>query len=342
MKHKIIQLLMLALILTLSGCKNYKTIDAYVSEISQEGELNGNVLVVNKDTVLYEKSFGIAHPGTKEPLTASHRFNIGSIYKEFPGIAIMQLFEKGSLKLDDKVGNYLEDLPVWASSISIKQLFMYTSGLPKVPWENYFKNDSPVTEELVLNDLKKGELAFEPGSDYLYSNYNPLLLTLIVEKITEQSFEDYVHEYIFKPAKMTDSYFAKQIPYKDEKLPALSFNENYKLDPFIIHEPKFLMSFTAKDLYQFLYHLHNYKLIYKASIKLLSEREGSQSPLGVLEWDDDVLEVHHHHGESGNYEAVIRYYPEDKLYIIILKNQKYENVIDMADEIHDIRITNKK
>lgn len=318
------------------SCRQYGSIDEYVQRQFVNGELNGNVLVVRGDTVLYEKSFGIAHPKTKELLTAAHRFNVGSIYKEFPGVAVMQLFEKGSLKLDDKVSRYLDDLPAWASSISIRQLFKYTSGLPKVPWENYTENNNPVTEVSILNDLKKEELAFEPGSDYLYSNYNPLLLMLIVEKVTRQSFEDYIHEHIFEPAKMTDSYFARQTPYKDEKLPAIAFDEDYNPYPFVIHDPKFLMSFTAKDLYQWLYHLHSYQLISKESIKLLSEREGSQSPLGVLEWEDDVLEVHHHHGESGNYEAVIRYYPADDLYIVILKNQKHFNVMEMADKIKKI------
>ncbi|WP_400077825.1 serine hydrolase domain-containing protein [Winogradskyella sp. R77965] len=320
----------------------YNSIDEYLEEQYINGKLNGNVLVVKNNEVLYENSFGIAHPQTKEKLTAAHRFNIGSIYKEFPGVAVMQLFEKGSLNLDNMVGDYLNDLPAWASLISIQQLFQYTSGLPKVPWENYTESNKPVTEELILNDLKRvEELSFEPGSDYLYSNYNPLLLTLIVEKVSMLSFEDYVHQYIFKSAKMIDSYFAKRTPYEDEKLPAVAFDENYNPYPFIIHESKFLMSFTTKDLYQWLYHLHSYQLISKESLKFLSEREGSQSPLGVLEWDDNMLEVHHHHGESGNYEAVIRYYPEDDLYIVILKNQKFFNVIDMADEIHDIVTSNK-
>ncbi|TYP99535.1 CubicO group peptidase (beta-lactamase class C family) [Tenacibaculum adriaticum] len=337
---KLLYLLIMVNSLTIS-CQ-HSTIDEYVQQEYNKGQLNGNVLVVKSDTIIYEKSFGIAHPETKEHLTAAHRFNIGSIYKEFPAVAVMQLFEKGSLKTDDEISNYLDNLPTWASLITIQQLFKYTSGLPKVSWEHYVDNQIPITEELLLKDLKKvEELTFKPGTDYLYSNYNPLLLTLIVEKVTGQSFEDYVQQHIFKPAKMTDSYFGKAMPYKNEVLPAIAFDKDYNFDPFTNKEAKFLMLFTAKDLYQWLYHLHSYQLLSKASIKFLSEREGSQSPLGILEWKDDVLEVHHHHGEQGNYESVIRYYPKDDLYIVILKNQKYFNVMDMADEIHDI-VTNTK
>jgi len=321
----------------------YNSIQEYVDEQYLNGELNGNVLVVKNNKVLYENSFGIAHPKTEELLTMSHRFAIGSISKEFPGVAAMQLYESGKLKLDDKISMYLKGFPSWASSITIQQLFKYTSGLPRVAWERYGESKMTVTHELLTNDLKKVKaLSFEPGTDYLYSNYNPILLIHIVEKVSEQSFEDYVNQNIFKPAKMTNSYFAKAAPWKNEVLPAHPFDQDNKLDVFKMDGLKFLMLFTAQDLYQYLYHLHNYKLLSKESVKLLSEREGSQSPLGVLEWDDDVLEVHHHHGEQGNYESVIRYHPEEELYIIILKNQKFFNVMDMADEIHDIITSNKK
>lgn len=324
------------------SCHQYNSIDEYVQQEYVKGELNGNVLVVKNNAVLYENSFGIAHPKTKASLTTKHRFAIGSISKEFPGVAIMQLYERGNLKLDDKVSKYLKDLPAWASTISIQQLFKYTSGLPRVAWERYGENQMTVTHELLLNDLKKvKQLAFKPGSDYLYSNYNPILLIHIVEAVSGQSFEDYVTQNIFKPAKMINSYFAKATPWKNETLPAFPFNKENKLDAFKMVGIKFLMLFTAQDMYQYLKHLHSYKLLSKESVKLLSEREGAQSPLGVLEWDDDKLEIHHHHGEQGSYEAVIRYFPEDDLYIIILKNQKVFNVMDMADELYDIIITNK-
>jgi CubicO group peptidase (beta-lactamase class C family) len=341
MKKTVVCLVLCKAFLNVS-CHQYKSVDEYIQQEYLNGELNGNVLVVKDKEVLYENSFGIAHPKTKEPLTAEHRFAIGSISKEFPGVAVMQLYERGSLKLDDKVSKYLKDLPAWASTISIQQLFKYTSGLPRVAWERYGENQMTVTHELLLNDLKKvKELDFEPGSDYLYSNYNPILLIHIVEAVSNQSFEEYVSQNIFKPAKMTNSYFAKAMPWKDETLPAYPFDQDKNLDAFKMDGLKFLMLFTAQDMYKYLRHLHSYKLLSKESVKLLSEREGAQSPLGVLEWDNDDLEVHHHHGEQGSYESVIRYFPKEELYIIILKNQKVFNVMDMADEIHDIVITNK-
>ena len=317
-----------------ASCQS-SSIKDYLQKQYADNVLNGNVLVVKGKEVLYEQSFGYAHPTTKEKLTSAHRFQVGSIYKEFPGVAIMQLKEQGKLKLSDPIKGYLPEMPEWAARITIQHLLQYTSGLPRVPWGDFFKNNTPVTEQSILALLKKTEaLAFAPGSDYLYSNYNPWLLTQIVEKITKQSFEMYVQENLFLPAQMDKAFFASQFPYKDEQLVAFSFNEDKQLDRYIIQVPLFLMNLTAKDLYQWLFHLHHQKLISKAAVQQLSERVGAQSPLGVLEWKDAALEVHHHHGSSGNYEAVIRYYPEDDLYIVILTNRKNGNVTELATEIH--------
>ncbi len=167
MKHQMLIIFMaMFYIAILNVSCQYKSIDEYTEQLYFNGELNGNILVVKDDQVLYENSFGIAHPKTKELLTASHRFAIGSISKEFPGVAAMQLYESGKLKLDDKISMYLKDLPSWASSITIQQLFKYTSGLPRVAWERYGESKMTVTHELLTNDLMKVKaLSFEPGTD---------------------------------------------------------------------------------------------------------------------------------------------------------------------------------
>ena len=341
MNKAIIYTLFLSIFFT--GSCQHISIDEYLQKQYFKGELNGNILVVQNEKILYENAFGIANAKTKEPLTLKHRFNVGSIYKEFPGVAIMQLKERGRLKLTDTIGNYLAGLPRWSQKINIQHLLQYSSGLPQIPWDDYFfKNNIPVTEKSALELLNKTEeLAFNPGSDYLYSNYNPLLLTLIVEKITGKPFESYVEKNLFRPAKLSGAFFAQQAPHINEKHIANAFDEGLNTDSYVIHEPKFLMNFTAQDLYQWLVHLHNHELISKESVEILSKRVGSQSPLGVLEWDKNNLIVHHHHGSSGNYEAVIRYYPDDALYIIIVTNQKHSNVSKMADKIHAIASSKK-
>ena len=108
------------------------SIDIFLQEQFKDGKLNGNVLVVKDGKKIYEKSFGYADGSKKTLLDENYRFNIGSIYKEFPAVAIMQLKEKNLLRTDDKISKYLTGLPEWSEKVSIKNLLQYSSGLPTI------------------------------------------------------------------------------------------------------------------------------------------------------------------------------------------------------------------
>ena len=103
--------LLLNLCISLFGCQNNKQIDTYLSELHHQGKLNGNVLVLKNGKTLYEKSFGYTDGSKSKLLNKDYRFNIGSVYKEFPAVAIMQLQEQNRIQLDDKVSKYITDLP---------------------------------------------------------------------------------------------------------------------------------------------------------------------------------------------------------------------------------------
>ncbi|MDO1498891.1 serine hydrolase domain-containing protein [Winogradskyella maritima] len=131
-------------------------------------------------------------------MTMEYRFNIGSIYKEFPAVSIMQLQEKNLINLDDKISKYILELPNWSEEISVQNLLQYSSGLPTIGWDIYFSKGINVNDNDILEELKSiKNLEFEPGSDYLYSNSNPILLIKIVENITKTTFNRYLQENIF-------------------------------------------------------------------------------------------------------------------------------------------------
>ena len=141
--------------------------------------------------MLYEESFGFADGTIKHLLNSEHRFAFGSIAKEFPGVAVMKLKEEGLLRLDDNLSLFMPQLPDWADKITIRHLFQYSSGLPEIDWEVQFRNDRAAKQEEVVKELYKLEkLEFEPGTDYLYSNYNLFLLQAIVESISGINFKE--------------------------------------------------------------------------------------------------------------------------------------------------------
>jgi CubicO group peptidase (beta-lactamase class C family) len=107
-----LKLILLSLLFTVNGFSQKKIdisnqIDSLLQKEYQDKRFNGNVLVVKENKTLYEKSFGYLEPIQKEKLTKDFKFQIGSIYKEFVAVAIMQLYEKGLIDLENDVNRYV-------------------------------------------------------------------------------------------------------------------------------------------------------------------------------------------------------------------------------------------
>lgn len=328
---------------TFINCKRHESIDSYMQELAAKGEFNGNVLVVKNGEIIYENSFGFSDGSKTVLLTKDFRFDLGSVYKEFPAVSIMQLQERGLLNTNDKIDVYLKDLPPWSSKISIKNLLQYTSGLPKVAWDKYFEKEERITDGKIKNDLLTlNELEFEPGSDYLYTNYSPILLGQIVAAITEQSFPEYVKENLFIPFGLDSAQIQAEVPYLNRDFMAIPFDENFEEDTHKATISGVIFSFTARDLQNWLTNLHAFKVISKASLQFLSEEAdfwgNIQAPLGGVTWQNGIAKEHYHHGEAGNYECIVKRFNngKDVLIIIVQANQKRQNMFDISDEIKSI------
>ncbi|WP_196887305.1 serine hydrolase domain-containing protein [Aureivirga sp. CE67] len=343
----ITKILLLNLIISLVSCQNNENIDIYLYELHEKGQLNGNVLVTKDGKNIYEKSFGYSDGTKNTKLTKGYRFNIGSVYKEFPAVSIMQLQEKNQINLDDKVSKYIPELPNWSEEVSIKHLLQYSSGLPTIGWDTYFSKGINVNDSHIMEEIKSVKnLEFRPGSDYLYSNSNPILLIKIIENITNSTFNQYLQENIFIPYGMKNTIIKEQYPYKDKTLMAIPFNSNLKEDDYKLSAKNLLISSTATDLANWFEKLGNFQIVNKQSIKKLSEQakkgDNIQSPLGYIEWRDNKIIEHSHHGSIENYECIVRRFKQDNITIVILTNQKQQNVFDVSDEIYKIiKRTNK-
>ncbi len=342
MKH-IISAFLLSISIFFASCQTHTSIDAYMNELVADGVFNGNVLVVKNGATVYEKSFGFSDGSKTTKLTNQYRFGLGSVYKEFPAVAIMQLQEKGLLNTDDTINTYLKDLPNWSSKITIKNLLQYTGGLPRISWDKYFENNQRITDEKIKNDLLNlKELEFEPGSDYLYTNYSPILLKQIVEAITKESFSVYVNENLFEPYGLKSAKILPEMPIINKKFIAIPFNENFKEDAYKVSISGAFFSFTARDIEGWLTNLHAFKIINKASLQFLSQKAdfwgNIQAPLGSVTWKNGIVTNHHHHGETGNYECIVKRMNNGKdiLTIVVQANLKRQNMFDISDEIVNI------
>jgi CubicO group peptidase (beta-lactamase class C family) len=324
------------MLITVFGCED-QTIESYIVDLHKRGKFNGVVLIGTAEGISYSRAYGFENHTQQSLLTTQHRFQVGSIYKEFPGVAIMQLVERNKLSLTKPISVYLEDLPDWSKRVTAKHLLTYSSGLPTIPWSDLFQKGTPVSKIEVLRELSDlSTLTFEPGKSYLYSNYNPILLIQIVEQVSGMSFEEYCRKYIFMPANMKTAMFAEKFPYQGIYSIASPFNTENEPDNYKFNVSELLINVSSEDIYSWLKYLHLTKPLSKDSMHQLTESMGEQSALGIVQWKDGEIYHHHHHGSSGNFEATVRYVSANETFIVILTNQNNGNVSDIADKFESL------
>jgi len=198
---------------SLSQAEMVKELDAYIDKLAGAEAFSGTVLLAKDGEIIYRKAAGLASRAFNVPNDMETKFNLGSMNKMFTAVAIAQLAERGQLRYDDSTGTYLgtDWLPETITSrVQIRHLLTHSSGLG-----SYFNETFDCSSRALfrtVDDYKPlvaGEtLAFEPGSDWQYSNTGFLLLGAIVEKVSGLSYFEYVKRHIFEPAGMasTDSY----------------------------------------------------------------------------------------------------------------------------------------
>ncbi len=182
---------------------------ARVDELAASDAFSGVLLIARRGEVLLERAAGLAEREKKVPVTPATRFNIGSISKAFTQVAIAQLAAAGKLTLDDKIARHLPDYPdrTIAERVTLQQLLAHRSGMGDFFNERFTPQAAAGLRTLAdYLPLFSGQaLEFEPGTNQRYSNAGYIVLGLVVERLTGESFPDYVAEKIFGPAGMTAS-----------------------------------------------------------------------------------------------------------------------------------------
>lgn len=194
-----------------------KELNTFMDGISAGDEFSGVVLLSKGDKPIFRKSYGLASKEYNVPNRVDTRFNLGSINKFLTRIAIEQLEGKGKLRLDDPISKYLPDYPnkEAAEKVTISQLLDMRSGIGDFFGERY--QSTPKDRIRTLPDylLLFGDkpLLFDPGTNRQYSNGGYIVLGLIIEKVSGQSYFDYVREHIYKIAGMENTtHFEADVP----------------------------------------------------------------------------------------------------------------------------------
>lgn len=172
---------------------------------------NGCVLVAKDGEVIYEKYSGFRNPRlVRDSISPATPFHLASVSKTFTAMAVLKLQEEGKLNIHDEVSKYLEGFPL--RGVTIKTLLNHRSGIPnyvhymeRLGWDRRRQMTNKDVLDFIIKRHKDIQIS-PPDRHFSYSNTNYALLALIVEKVTGQSFPQFMKLAIFEPLGMNDTY----------------------------------------------------------------------------------------------------------------------------------------
>lgn len=191
---------------TASEAQTADALAAYLKPFVETANFSGSVLVARKDRVIFRRSYGMANYELRVPNSPTTRFHVASVSKAFTAAAILQLQEQGRLNISDTLSHFLPDFPN-GDRITLDNLLTHTSGIPNInDLDDYdIFARSPHTLAQLIAKFANLPLAFEPGSKDEYSNSNYNLLALVIEKVSGESYGEYLRKHIFDVVGMPDS-----------------------------------------------------------------------------------------------------------------------------------------
>jgi D-aminopeptidase len=190
-----------------------RRIDGLFARYTKPGSPGAVVAVMRGGEIEICRGYGLASIELGVPITPRTRFRIASVSKQFTVTAALMLAAEGKLELDDPPHKYLKELK--PLPVTIDQMMRNSSGLPdflELLRLGGHGLDKPArASELFDAAARNGHLNFKPGSRFLYSNTNFLLLGHIIERLTKKTLGEVLEERIFRPLGMTDTSLAADI-----------------------------------------------------------------------------------------------------------------------------------
>jgi len=192
-------------------------ISTFRNEAKSAGIVGGSFVFLKHNKIVASEYYGSANLSKNQPVDENTIYHWASNTKPFTGIAIMQLRDRGLLKLDDPVTKFLPELHAVHNAygsmdeITIRQLMTHSAGFrnPTWPWDQGkdWEPFEPTEYSQLVAMLPFTEILFKPGSKFSYSNPGIIFLGKIIEKLSGDDYEVYIDKNILKPLEMYRTYF---------------------------------------------------------------------------------------------------------------------------------------
>lgn len=310
---------------------------------------NGQLLVARHGTVLYNRCFGFADFRNSTPLTPETPFQTASISKTFTATAVLLLHQEGKLNIDSLVVKYIPEFPY--PRITVRHLLNHTSGLQNYMWvleRSWTQSRKPTNEDMLQTFIRQRRpLDFTPGSRFAYSNTGYAILGLLVERVSNQRFPDFMHERIFGPLGMTNTFVYDVHEGETPSVRAFGFRPNrgrFALINDVSHDgvmgDKGIFS-TANDLYKWDQAIYQNQILLpeiweKAFANTILQ---NNTPVNYgLGWRLQTFldqRIVHHPGRWSGFRTSFKRYIDNDATLIILTNNNM-NIASLVDSMQRI------
>ena len=246
------------------------------------------MIIIKDHQVLLKKGYGLADVEAKKPITPDTAFLLASVTKQFTAMAIMMLAERKKLSYEDPLSKFFPEFPSYAQNITVRKLLNHLAGLTEYDdlfvesgmvdrdWPRSSKskpsNFEPTSKDALKLLTQQKTLRFSPGEKFEYSNSGYVILAQIVEKVSGNSFAEFLRENIFRPLGM------KRSLLNDEVRPSIpNLASSYTFKDHVYREIDYTplnaiygednIYSTVEDLYKWDQALYTEKLVRASTLR---------------------------------------------------------------------------
>jgi len=342
----------------------FDTVREKIINIVQNGEAPSiSVAVVKNGKIIWEESFGWADREKMIPATSQSMYSIASTTKPMTATGLMMLKERGQVNLSEPVNTYIAPAKLTAyesadSSATVKHVFNHTAGLPM--HYTYLYEDEPYGKPDMAESIRRyGILVHPPGELFEYANFGYGILHYIIEKISGQTYAEYMKKEVFLPLGMTHS--SVNIDPDLEEYAATRYDEDNNPIPFYAfdHDGASAVFSSAPDLLRFgMFHMKNHlpdqvQILNDASIDEMQTEKDKEAvswneetetgyALGWMIGEHNGYRTVSHNGGMPGVASSFMLIPSENIAIVVLTNCLNFSTFGLPFEIANLLLPEKK
>ena len=338
--------------LTPSELRRYSTATSHFFDTIFSSHFNGSILVAKDGEIVYEHYQGFKNPRTRrDSLDQQTSFHLASVSKTFTAMGVLKLWQDGKLDIHDEVSKYLDGFPY--KGLTIENLLTHRSGLlnyvhfmDRSGWDKrkYLTNND-VLQYIIAHphDIQRAQ----PNRHFEYSNTNYALLALVIEKVSGQTYPEFMAKTFFQPLQMQDTYIFSLAETAKEMASYKQNNRPFRLE-FLdqVYGDKNVFS-TVRDLLKWDQALRNGAIFKKSILDSAYAAYSFEKPgkrnygLGwrMLLMPNGKKLIYHNGWWHGNRTVFVRMLDEDATIIALCNNdyKKVYNAKKLCDLFGDYR-----